>query len=96
MITRVRADAALAARTALLLAALLAHVTGFHVYWAFGGTWGLSEALGRSVEHSSAAFNWPRPRSSSSSSPPSWSFSDASESGVPGFRSPAFAGAFGG
>ena len=43
-------DAPLARRAAVLLAALLAVVGGFHIYWAAGGTWGMSEALGGEVD----------------------------------------------
>ena len=52
MISRLRSDA-VARRAAVLLAASLALVTAFQIYWALGGLWGLSQALGRTVEESS-------------------------------------------
>ena len=34
-------------RAAYTLSAVLTILTGLHLYWAFGGTWGLAAALGR-------------------------------------------------
>ena len=54
MVSVPRTDGPLARRAAALLAALLALVAAFQIFWALGGTWGISEVLGRDVEGPSA------------------------------------------
>ena len=53
MIPLPRTDASLARRAAVALAALLTLVAGFQAFWALGGTWGMSEALGGEIEENS-------------------------------------------
>ena len=55
MVTRLRSDA-VAKRAAAVVAASLAVVVAFQIYWALGGVWGLTQALGRTVDESSAGL----------------------------------------
>jgi hypothetical protein len=54
MIARLRVGPALGRTSALLVALALALVAAFQIYWAFGGTWGMSEALGREIDDPSS------------------------------------------
>ena len=53
MVRRLRSNVRLAKAAAFVLVAVLLVVFVFQVYWALGGLWGLSEALGQEISETS-------------------------------------------